>query len=134
MARFIWSVLNNVNVQKVYGNEIWKFVPELWRYWWIDECKIEIPSFANVLIRVPKAIFVDRTIEIKEWNDDIKSLMLPRLQKACGRNFLPLVLCPFGCSEFSTKVGKTSFDIVFQRYLNKCHIKLMNKCEGLKYV
>ena len=59
--------------------------------------------------------------------------MLPRLQKACGRNFLPLVLCPFGCSEFSSKVGKISMDIVFRRYLNKCHIKLMNKCEGLKY-
>ena len=30
---FIWSVLNNVNVQNAYGKEIWKFVPELWRYW-----------------------------------------------------------------------------------------------------
>ena len=89
---------------------------------------------ANVSISVPKAIFVDRTIEIHEWNDDVKSLMLPRLRKACDRNFLPLVLCPFGCSEFSSKVGKISLDIVFQRYLIKCHIKLMNKYEGLKYV
>ena len=84
---FIWSLLNNVNVQNAYGKHIWKFVPELWRYWWIDECKKRILSLANVSIRVPKAIFVDRTIEIKEWNDDIKSLMLPRLRKSCGRNF-----------------------------------------------
>ena len=45
---FIWSLLNNVNVQNAYGKHIWKFVPELWRYWWIDECKKRIPSLANV--------------------------------------------------------------------------------------
>ena len=76
-----------------------------------------VPSLNDVSIRKPRAIFTDRTVEIHEWKEDIHSLKLPRLRNACNRNFLPLVLCPFGCSEFSSKAGRISLDVVYQRYL-----------------
>ena len=79
-------------------------------------------------------IFNDRTAEIHKWNDDMNSLKLPRIRNACNRNFLPLVLCPFGCLEFSSKAGRISLDIVFQRYLLQTQLRMMNKCQGLKYV
>ena len=30
---------SHVNVHQAYGEQIWKFIPELWRYRWINECK-----------------------------------------------------------------------------------------------
>ena len=53
---------------------------------WIDECKRLITSLDNVTIRKPKAILIERTAEISEWNEDAHSLKLPRLCKACERN------------------------------------------------
>ena len=63
---FIWCLLKNLNVQEDYGKKVWTFIPELWRYWWIKECKRLIPLFEDVSIRKPREIFVDRTTEIHE--------------------------------------------------------------------
>ena len=79
-------------------------------------------------------IFNDRTAEIHKWNEDMNSLKLPRIRNACNRNFLPLVLCPFGCSEFSSETGKILLELVSQRYLLQTRLKMMNKCQAFKYV
>ena len=40
----------------------------------------------------------------------------------------------FGCSEFNSKRGRVSLDIVYQRYLFQMQLRMMNKCEAFKYV
>ena len=61
---FMWSLLSNANVQKAYGRRIWSFIPELWRYWWIGECKRLVTSLNNASLEKPMAIFNDKTGEI----------------------------------------------------------------------
>ena len=34
---FIWSLFANKSIQERHGMKIWKFIPLMFRYWWIDE-------------------------------------------------------------------------------------------------
>ena len=34
---FIWSLFINKDVQEHHGAKIWKFIPQTFRYWWINE-------------------------------------------------------------------------------------------------
>ena len=36
---FVWTVLKNRKVHEIYGESIWQFIPQQWRYWWIEFLK-----------------------------------------------------------------------------------------------
>ena len=122
---FIWFFLTNNNLLSKYGSQIWSFIPSQWRYWWIHSLKINI-IFDNMTISSPKPIFIDRSLEIQEWNDDISSLLLSRLASSCDKHILPRILCPWGCTEFNHRCGNIEMDLIFQRYLPKAKIDLMS--------
>lgn len=114
---FIWFLLKDEDIHSNYGSSIWRFIPLQWRYWWIDEAKACFPHiFNSVSIDSPSPIFIDKTMEINEWNDDVNSYLLPRLASSCNKHLMPNIMCPWGCSEFNHKCGHISMDIVFQRY------------------
>lgn len=132
---FMWSLFCNEEVLKHYGIKLWKFVPKVWRYWWIDEVRRVIGGeLFEVTIDHPAPYFIDRTDEILRFNDAIGSYSLPKLRDECNNVFLPNILCPFGCTEFRHKFGCLSLDIIFQRFFRKCFLKLMNPDSALKYV
>ena len=58
----------------------------------------------------------------------------PQTKKCMQQKILPLVLCPFGCLEFSSETGRVFLDIAYQRYLLQTRLKIMNKCQAFKYV
>ena len=129
---FIWSFLKDRDFHRHYGTFIWKFIPTIWRHWWLDSFRI---FFDNVSIEEPYSYFVDITHDIKRWNDLNDSHLLPNLRDACNELLVPKILCPFGCSEFKHRCGTVSIDIVFQRYLPKCLLKkyLINK-KAFKFI
>ena len=36
---FIWFLLENYYIKTHYGSYIWRFIPLLWRYWWIMDAQ-----------------------------------------------------------------------------------------------
>ena len=130
---FVWNLLTDENIHNVYGNKIWQFIPYQWRLWWIDSIQSECPDFfSNVTLHMPPSIFVDITHEKQVWKEDIKSYMLSRLASSCNKYMMPNILCPWGCTEFNHKCGYIPFQLVWQRFLPKCIIDLINKGDNEK--
>ena len=95
---FIWSVLSNESLVNKYGVKIWQFIPQQWRHWWLCSAFDYFPE--EISIQNPPSYFVDKTIEMNEWDTDIESMSLARLQDTTNKHLMPCVLCPWGCSEF----------------------------------
>jgi hypothetical protein len=125
---FIWMLLSSTNIHNMYGRSVWKFIPTPWRYWWVQELKELYPNtFSQITILDPSPVFIDRTMEITEWDRDINSFELPKLARACNKYLIPKVMCPWGCTEYTHQSGYLEFDLIIQRYLPKCLIaKLMS--------
>ena len=116
---FIWKLLSNPDTMEVYSDNIWKLIPRTWRFWFIDSLKEGIAGYQNISMATPNCQIIDMTMEMKHWEDLLGSNDLPQLAQACNNYLTPRVLCPFGCSEFTHKVGYMPMDIVFQRFLLK---------------
>ena len=111
-----------------YGESIWRFIPLEWRPWWLNSLKESFPLiFGNITLTHPVPVFQDITANIEEWNGDINSYLLSKLRDTCNKHLVPTVKCPWGCSEFIHKVGYLPIDIVFQRFLQKCSVKMFSK-------
>jgi len=59
------------------GQTLWRLIPQSMRYWWINAVKSIFFEnrypFENVTINNPLSIFVDKTIETNEFQDDFNS-------------------------------------------------------------
>lgn len=119
---FCWGFLSNAEVREVYGIEIWRYIPKLWRYWWIGAVQ---PLHIGVNIDEPEPYFVDRTCDSEEMKKEIESGELSRLAKTLNTFLIPDVLCPWGESEYIHKCGFVELDIIFQRHLQKVVLKMM---------
>ena len=75
--------------------------------------------YEDISIDIPKCQIFDRAVEMNDWEQLLASNDLPQLAQACNEHLIPKVLCPFGCSEFTHKVGYMPMDIIFQRFLLK---------------
>lgn len=124
---FIWCLLSNNSVHQSYGENVWRFIPKEWRGWWLNSVKYFFYDiYNNTAHESPIPIFKDISPIIQKWDDDISSYYLARLRDASNRSLRPTILCPFGCTEFPHKCGHLPFDIVFQRYLPRCNIRLIS--------
>ena len=121
---FIWYVLSSKEIQSEYGCTVWKFIPKEWRLWWSDSIQEECPEEFMNLDLDEFYYFKDKTKDLSNWDDDIGSYMLSRLRSTSNKYLLPVIKCPWGCSEFMHKVGYLPMDIVFQKYLPRCCLKL----------
>ena len=128
---FIYSLLQNRDARAEYGESIWRFIPVLWRHWWIDTFKSFHPTTTSLSITNPPAIFEDKTPILMEWDAEIQSFELPRLAKCLNKHLMPTTLCPFGCSEYIHQTGSLHLDLVFQRFLPRCLIELSHDVKDL---
>jgi hypothetical protein len=63
---FHWSILRSAEIHKKYNSSfIWRIVPLVWRSWWYEEIKEQFPT-------EPASLFIDRTGDLKTWNDAIE--------------------------------------------------------------
>ena len=121
---FVWYLLSNEDVHEMYGSSIWRFIPQLWRPWWLRVLKTKFPNiFNDITLDSPVPVFVDKSLDIKEWNNDIESYFIARLASASNKFLRPVIKCPWGCSEFQHKVGHIPFDIIMQRILQRVYLK-----------
>ena len=121
---FIWEILTSDETIESYGVKyIWKFIPFEWRSWWYQELKTQFPTaYLSVTIDAPVPIFLDRTSDLKTWDNAIASKELSQLANVCNKYLIPTVLCPWGCSEFLHLAGSVNLNIIIQRYLSKCNL------------
>ena len=128
---FIWNLVYDETIRNECGSYIWRFIPVQWRHWWINSMN----SYnMNVTLTHPPPSFVDITQTFSDWDTSLESMMLLNIAKACNKYLMPTVLCPWGCSSFMHRSGIISLDIVFQRFLPRCLVKLISKKNQFKYV
>ena len=123
-------------ISKQYpASVLWKYIPKLWRHWWIESFVENAISDTVINIDYPEPFFVDRTNDIREWHVMIDTMSLPKIGEACNKFLLPNVLCPYGCSSFIHRHGIVSSDLMFQRYLPRIIIsKMFSNRKGFKYL
>ena len=135
---FIWWFLTEREIRCLYSpSHLWKFIPIMWRHWWITEFITTIfnaDERNSITLHHPQPFFIDRTCDIQEWYDGINSYTLPNLRFACNKYCIPTVSCPFGCTTFVFRSGSIGLDTIFQRFLPK-HIfkKFLTKKDSFKF-
>ena len=80
-----------------------------WRHWWIDHLKHSFPTvYGTITLSTPAPTFKDCTIEMHAFHrdidfssDDKKSMV--NLRDASNRYLMPLITCPYGCTEYLHK-------------------------------
>ena len=123
---WIWYVLTNKEVHSKYGDYAWRFLPLEWRMWWKDDICEKFPDIYNhSTFNDNSSFFVDLTNNKHKFNVDVGSFLLPRLATTCNDFLIPTVNCSWGCSKFMHKCGKMQIDVIFQRYLQQCSLKMM---------
>ena len=127
MAWFICSLFTNKDIQERHGVKVWKFISHTFRYWWIDEVVMTIPTLTDVTIESPSSYINDRTKDHITWKEDIKSGLLSRLANTCNNLLMSTSLCPWRCSEYLHKCGHVPLDILIQSHLQDCSIKKITK-------
>lgn len=125
-AAFLWFMLSSEDVHAVYGGEnAWKTIPQPWRQWWINDIRARYPRvYGCVSITHPPSIIEDRTFILNDWKRNITSYLLSNLRDSCNKYLQPLILCPWGCSEFYHRCGVLNFESVYQRYFPKVLLHL----------
>ena len=130
---YIWYLLQDSEIQLVYGSKMWKLIPYKWREWWIEPTK-QFECFSDITMDSPTPYFVDRTSDIDHWNEEIGSGSLSRLKKCVNELLLPTVLCPWGCTEYIHRCGGIALDLMFQRFLPMIYLPLLSDSDQMKTV
>ena len=82
----------------------------------------------------PPSIFRDITTDIKDMRSSLDKNSLSDIMTCCNKHLLPLVLCPWGESDFIHKCGHVPYDMIVQRYLHKVFINTLTPrqaCQNL---
>ena len=87
------------DILSVYGDYVWRFIPEKWRYWWIESV-VECDTLESVTIEMPEPIFTDITKKIDNMKYLLEKNTLADIMKCCNTYLIPSVLCP--CSHTKT--------------------------------
>ena len=114
---YIWS-LQSKTLRALHREReiLWRIMPRVWRLWWqvafdIDDVNTP-PGVQTETIDVQKRRFASGT------SGDIK-----RLVDTFDELLMPLVLCPWGCTEYYHKCGDIPFDVILQQHFQ--HLDLV---------
>ena len=111
----IWNWLTDLNLLRRYGSNLWRLVPDDWHGWWICAVTECIPPLADVTLASPIAIFSDITDRKEEFELSLKDDRAAEMKRVCNNHLMPLVWCPWGCSEFYHKCETVSLDLVMRK-------------------
>ena len=111
----MWTWLTDRSLLRRFGSDLWKIVPAEWRRWWIRAVLDCIPQFHHVTVENPLPIFSDVTDRKGEFEEGIAEMRAVEMRRVCNEHLLPLVRCPWGCSEYFHKCGTLSIDLVIRK-------------------
>ncbi len=128
---FVWNFLSCESLHEGLGRTSWKYIPKLWREFWIDAVQERIPTLMDVSLDDPIPYFLEITGHRKDFQKHLDELLLGNLMKAIDKYLLPTVKCPWGCSEYIHKVGIIPYNIIMQRYNQQHFIAKMMSPKSL---
>ena len=111
----MWEWLTDQRLMRRFGSDLWKVVPDEWRRWWVDAIRECVPLFCGVTLDSPLPIFSDVTDRKGELERGLATMRASTMQHVCNKHLLPLVRCPWGCSEYFHKCGLLSFDLIVRK-------------------
>jgi predicted GIY-YIG superfamily endonuclease len=106
------------------GTKVWELLPSSWRSWWIKAAR-KIECLRNVSIDHPHSMVEDGTnacLTIKGILNDLQNTSWIDFKKGMEEfQSIPLVRCPWGCSEFFGCVNekRIALDVFWQWYLDR---------------
>jgi hypothetical protein len=123
---FLWNLLAG-NYNAVYsGQDPWHMIPSTMHPWWIHSLTETEQDWCHayrrqISLTYPRPLFDDRTLGMTNFLKDVGSGHPGSFLKALKneKEFLPNVMCPFGCSEYCFKGNHIVWDLVIQRLLLK---------------
>ncbi len=116
---FLWNLLA-ANYNAVYsGQDLWHMIPSTMRPWWIHSLTETEQDWCHayhrqISLTSPRPLFDDRTFGMTNFLKDVGSGHPGSFVKALKneKEFLPNVMCPFGCSEYCFKGNHVAWDLV----------------------
>jgi hypothetical protein len=114
-----WKILSSSNLYRMYGQNLWQIIPDEWRQWWIKSVTILLPYgmyHMNELTNMTYKI-VDVTLRKDNLQQSIQSGKLGDIMESCNKNLLPLVKCPWGCTEYFHSTGELSMQVLMTRFI-----------------
>ena len=163
---FFWSLLagkdesTGQSFQKYYPQErLWRFVPDKLRPFWVRAIhEANVPDFNfnshqhceiistdgrypdECTVNTPPSYFVDRTKELGEFENAIKSYNVKSFLEALSPDdmktmILPDVSCPWGCTEFCFRCSNIPFYLLAQHHLRDVQLNMPDsKCYDELYL
>ena len=140
---FFWHLLSNSysptfepsqRYFEIYSAEhLWELTPVTMRGWWIKIAKglyyqTEQP-YSECTIDSPPSIFIEKTKQLKEFENDLSAGDVPSLIKTLNNESImtPTVLCPFGCTDYCHKSKYIDLDVIIQYYLRKVVLPIKSR-------
>ena len=129
---FVWSMLSSRQVMVAYGAEVWRFIPKQWRPWWIHCIRNKFPQvYGNISLEDPQPIFTDVTQIQRDFEAGTNAhnpakAAFAQLRDTCNKFLIPIVSCPYGCSEYLHKCNQLPMDILYQFYLPRVNLVISN--------
>ena len=85
-----------------------------------------MPTLQNVRLDYPPSYFNGITNKICSWKLDVNIMLLSWLASECDDKLMPTVLCPWEWSEYIHKCRYVPLDLIIQRHLHDCYLRMCN--------
>ncbi len=116
-----WKILSSFELYKIYGTNLWRIIPLQWRQWWYISVRTLLPPewYYQELINNMTCAVVDVTIAKQSLECSIKKGNLGQIIENCDKYLLPLIKCPWGCTEYFHICGKIPIQTILWRYISE---------------
>jgi hypothetical protein len=106
---FVYEVLQD-HIKRM---QLWMIMPQQLREWWIEYAK-NLPGMNDVSVDYPEVMVRDGTSALEELNhmtSNLKEVSWVDFQNVWEKyQSVPLVRCPWGCSEYYNSINSIAFD------------------------
>ena len=106
---YFWKLYSKTfKLMRNEKEKLWLIMPKVWRLWWLDGFEaddLNMPSFQTEEIGLRQAKF-----ELGQ-KQDIKHLV-----DTFDEYLKPVVLCPWGCTEYYHRCGHIGFDLILEQH------------------
>jgi predicted GIY-YIG superfamily endonuclease len=130
-----WKILSSNQLYETYGIKLWKLIPIPWRKWWFASVTKLLPVewYLETDISDMDSIIIDVTLKKECLENSIKNGILGEIIESCDQYLLPLVKCPWGCTEYYHLAGQLSIENIFLRYIAQYEMERMMSQNDKKY-
>ena len=115
---FFWSLLSDQSLIAMHGGpKLWSYIPYKWRPWWVVQiCQMD-ERYVHCSVESPSSYVSEMTDSHAKLTVPAEELKLGDMMKALNSHLLPIVRCPWGCTDYAHKCGSFSLDIVISHYI-----------------